>query len=153
MNIIKSAEVDRFINEMNSSGIDYFSLGIIKGDSAFVVFSCPQWQQFYLESECLEFDPLVRAALANVGIPIDWHSVAVTRKKHSLIMQKRQELTGCAEGFSIVKKISPSADTSDDTFALLAFGSRGSFSELAAAYLKHQDRLLKLVEMIHQDLI
>ncbi len=157
MNITQNTKGDQFIKEMGALGIDYFSLGIIKKDKVFVAFSCPQWQKFYLESECFEFDPLVKTALLNIDIPIDWQSVTINRKKHSLIMQKRQELTGCKEGFSLAKtilakKIGNDKKGDKSAVAILAFGTRGSFSELADTYLKHQEQMLRLVETIHQDL-
>ncbi len=128
---------------MNSSAIDYLSLGIIKKDQVFVLFSCPEWQTFYLESQCFEFDPLVKSALLNVDVPIGWHSIVISRKKASFIMDTRKELTGCQEGFSVVKKID------EDTSALLAFGTRGSFSELVDAYFTYKHQLLELIKTIN----
>jgi hypothetical protein len=54
-----------------------FFLGIVKGDQIFAIFSSPTWQKFYLENQCFDFDPVVRAAYAQNGLPLDWASVSV----------------------------------------------------------------------------
>lgn len=148
MNIIKHPEIDCFIDEMRSSGFDYISVGILKKESVLAMFSCPLWQQFYLEKECLDLEPLVTVALLNIDTPIDWHSLPIIEKEHSFIMQSRKQITGCDEGLSIVKKIG----AEDDTVAILAFGTKGTFSNLVDGYFKHKNQLLKLVETIAKDL-
>jgi hypothetical protein len=140
---MQDAEFDRFIDEISSSGIDYFSIGLIKKDTVSVLFSCAAWQTFYLESQCFDFDPLVQMALAKVNRPIDWNSVSIIQKKHSVIMDTRQKLTGCQEGFTVVKEID------NGTSALLAFGTRGAFFDVVASYLLHEAQIMKLVESLN----
>lgn len=69
-------------------------------------------------------------------------------------MQSRKQITGCTEGLSIVKKIGGDEGNSsgDDTIAILAFGTKGTFSDLVDAYFKHKNQLLKLAETIAKDL-
>jgi hypothetical protein len=69
-------------------------------------------------------------------------------------MQSRKQITGCTEGLSIVKKIGDDEGNSsgDDTIAILAFGTKGTFSDLVDAYFKHKNQLLKLAETIAKDL-
>jgi hypothetical protein len=144
MNIIENTEADRFINEIKVAGINYFSLGIIKGDQIFSVFSCPQWQKFYIENQCFEFDPVVRAAYLNHDLPVDWSSVTVSKKKEAFIMQARRELTGCQEGFSILKKIN------NKDHAIIAFGAEKSFSTLLEVYATYQSQISTLIDVLNR---
>ena len=66
-------------------------------------------------------------ALAKVNRPIDWNSVSIIQKKHSVIMDTRQKLTGCQEGF----------------------GTRGAFFDVVASYLLHEAQIMKLVESLN----
>jgi hypothetical protein len=145
LTIVQNSEVDHFISEIKSTGIDYFSLGIIKKNQVIAVFSSYQWQRFYLESQCFEFDPLVKSAQSNSNVPIDWHSVPINRKKDSFIMRTRKELTGCQEGFSLVKKIDEESST------ILAFGSHKSFPGLVHDYLKYQTQVSDLIEIFKDE--
>ena len=82
-------------------------------------------------------------ALAKVNRPIDWNSVSIIQKKHSVIMDTRQKLTGCQDGFTLVKEIG------QDTSALLAFGTRGAFFDVVASCLLHEAQIMKLVESLN----
>ena len=53
-------------------------------------------------------------ALAKVNRPIDWNSVSIIQKKHSVIMDTRQKLTGCQEGFTVVKEIDQDSELHED---------------------------------------
>ena len=144
LNIVQSSEVDRFIKEIQTSTIDYFSLGVIKKNQVFAVFSSTRWQDFYLESQCFEFDPIVKSAHSNNDIPVDWHSLSMHRKKDCFIMQSRKSLTGCQEGFSLVTKID------QDSSAILAFGAEKDYSGLLRDYIKYQPYVSSLIEAFKQ---
>ena len=145
MNIIESTEADHFINEIKVAGINYFSLGIIKGDQIFAVFSSLEWQKFYIENQCFEFDPVVRAAYLNHDLPVDWRSVTVNQKKEAFIMQARRDLTGCQEGFSMLKKINNKGN------AIIAFGAEKSFSTLLDVYATYQSQVLALIDVLNRE--
>ena len=144
LNIVQNSESDRFLSEVKSSNINYFSLGIIIKDQIFAVFSSSRWQQFYLESQCFEFDPIIKSAYSNYDIPIDWRSLSLHQKKDSYIMQSRKEITGCQEGFSLVTKID------QESSAILAFGAEKDFSGLLCDYIKYQPYVLNLIKIFKQ---
>jgi hypothetical protein len=81
----------------------------------------------------------------NYDIPIDWRSVPMNQKKGSFIMRTRKELTGCQEGFSLVKTID------EECSAILAFGSHKSFTGLVDDYLMYQDHVSDLIESFRND--
>ena len=142
MNIIENAEVDLFINDIKSSGVEYFSLGIVKGDQIFAIFSSPTWQKFYLENQCFDYDPVIKTAYVNYDMPVDWRSVTVLLKKEAFIMEARSELTGCQEGFSMIQKIDR------ETSAILAFGGTKDFSTVMNAYATYQSEVTRLAELL-----
>lgn len=142
MNIIENAEVNRFINDIELSGVEYFSLGLVKENKIFAIFSSPTWQKFYLENQCFDFDPVVRAAYAHNGLPVDWSSVTVLFKKEAFVMQARSELTGYQEGFSLMKQID------EKTSAILAFGAEKNFSNVMEAYLKYHSEVTRLIDVL-----
>jgi hypothetical protein len=142
LNIIKNIEVDRFINDIKLSGVEYFSLGIIKGNQIFAIFSSPTWQKFYLENQCFDYDPVIKTAYVNYDMPVDWRSVTVLLKKEAFIMEARSELTGCQEGFSMIQKINR------ETSAILAFGGTKDFSTVMNAYATYQSEVTRLAELL-----
>lgn len=142
MNIIENIEVNRFINDIKLSGVEYFSLGIIKGNQIYAIFSSPTWQKFYLENQCFDYDPVIKTAYVNYDMPVDWRSVTVLLKKEAFIMEARGELTGCQEGFSMLKKID------EETSAILAFGGIKDFSTVMDAYATYESEVTRLIDVL-----
>ena len=117
-------------------------MGIVKGDQIFAIFSSPTWQKFYLENQCFDYDPVIKTAYVNYGMPVDWRSVTVLLKKEAFIMEARSDLTGCQEGFSMMKQID------EETSAILAFGGIKDFSTVMEAYATYQSEVIRLAELL-----
>jgi hypothetical protein len=143
--LIKSSSVDLFLKKVYPSTINYFSLGIMGPKGIAASISSHQWQEFYVESQCFHFDPIVQCASAQSEILIDWHSVPINANKDSFIMQTRKELTRCTEGFSLVQKLD------DETSAILAFGTRSPFLGLVEDYFRYREDVSALIASFKHD--
>lgn len=128
-----------FVKKIESTHIHYFSLGIISKRGIAAAISSNKWQDFYLESQCFHFDPIVKCASVN-DVLLDWRSIPLNTKKDSFIMETRKELTECSQGFSFIQK------TTSEESAILAFGTRTSFSGLLEDYLSYKEEVLSLME-------
>jgi hypothetical protein len=137
--IVKSSHVEHFLKKIDSSTIDYFSVGVIGKKGIAAAISCDKWQEFYFESQCFQFDPIVQCASVHTDILLDWHSIPLNTKKNSFIMQARKELTKCPEGFSVVQKFD------EETSAILAFGTRSPFLGLVEDYFRYKDDITNLI--------
>lgn len=137
--LIKSSHVDLFLKKVYPSTINYFSVGIMGPKGIAAAISSHQWQEFYVESQCFHFDPIVQCASTNNEVLIDWHSVPLNTHKDFFIMQTRKELTRCTEGFSLVQKLD------DDTSVILAFGTRSPFLGLVEDYFRHKEDVSALI--------
>jgi hypothetical protein len=142
LEIIHNSDIDFFIRELKISEIDYFSLSIVKKNKVLSVISLNEWQNFYVDRQCFDFDPLVNCALATVKTPIDWKSVNINKKKSAFIMRSRMEITGCNEGVTMSQTVG------DDTHMIFSLATYGSFNAVLNGYLKHQTKILNLAEQI-----
>ena len=60
-------------------------------------------------------------------------------------MNTRKELTGCQDGFSLIKKVD------EESSAILAFGSHKSFAGLVSDYLKYQVEVADLIDVFKNE--